>query len=401
MLRGARRLGRPALAAAAALAGHPLCVRPPTLRQRANLDGPIPAKLDDPEANAAVLAAWRARIQAARDAFAKHDAATAERELKAALEEAAHFGAQSAPVATSLLNLAQLYRRSKRYDEAEPLLRRAFTVLEMHAGPHNKVTLTALVDLAELQLERGAAAAAAETFDDALARLSTAEAQQAHGAAPPARCARAACCARRRRSSASATRRAEAHLKEALALSEERWAPTRRGSSRRAPSSHASRSRNAASTRPPPGASARAPSRSTRSRSRASARSPIRSRRRRPPEFCRNNHVAGGYDTQYTPSLKTQRHDLGLRRRGAAAAFAIAFATAGRFAFAAAGRFGGELPPPPPPTSSSRTRRGGCRGARRAAAAARRRAAAGLPACSAARAWQAEATSAASGMRAS
>ena len=54
----------------------------------------------------------------------------------------------------------------------------------MHAGPHNKVTLTALVDLAELQLERGAAAAAAETFDDALARLSTAEAQQAHGAAP-------------------------------------------------------------------------------------------------------------------------------------------------------------------------------------------------------------------------
>ena len=225
MLRSARRLGRPALAAAAALAGHSLSARRlPRCDNASNLDGPIPAKLDDPEANAAVLAAWRARIQAARDAFAKHDSATAERELKAALEEAAHFGAQSAPVATSLLNLAQLYRRSKRYDEAEPLLRRAFTVLEMHAGPHNKVTLTALVDLAELQLERGAAAAAAETFDDALARLSTAEAQQAHGAAP-LRSVRAGCLLRASQAEQRLghSERAEAHLKEALALSEERW----------------------------------------------------------------------------------------------------------------------------------------------------------------------------------
>ena len=69
----------------------------------------------------------------------KHDLPGAEQELKQALEEAAHFGQSSGPVATSLLNLAQLYRRSGRLAEAEPLLVRAADVLEQTAGPNNKV----------------------------------------------------------------------------------------------------------------------------------------------------------------------------------------------------------------------------------------------------------------------
>ena len=140
----------------------------------------IPPKLDDPERNSEVLESWRAKIQEAREQYAKLDVSGAERTLQLALEEAGHFGQSSGPVATSLLNLAQLYRRAGRSKEAEPLLVRAIDVLEQTAGPNNKVTLVALLDLAGTHLDLGKHKDAIAGFEDALSRLDIAEQNQQH-----------------------------------------------------------------------------------------------------------------------------------------------------------------------------------------------------------------------------
>jgi len=182
-----------------------------------------PPKLDDPEYNAQILASWRGHIQTAKELFARLDIAGAERELQIALEEAHHFGQSSGPVATSLLNLAQLYRRAARHAEAEPLLERAADVLEQTAGPNNKVTLLALIDLAATQLELGKPDAATEVYKDALARLDIAEANQPHGK-HALREVRAGCLFHMARAlSASGDRvAAETKLRDSLALVEER-----------------------------------------------------------------------------------------------------------------------------------------------------------------------------------
>lgn len=93
---------------------------------------------EDPEHNAEILTQWRGHIQAAREAFERLDVESAESELKFALEKASHFGKSSGPMATSLLNLAQLYRRAGRLEEAVPLLIQAADTLEQTAGPNNK-----------------------------------------------------------------------------------------------------------------------------------------------------------------------------------------------------------------------------------------------------------------------
>lgn len=81
------------------------------------LSPPPPPKLDDPEHNAQVLESWREKIRTARGLWSSLDVAGAEAMLKLAIEEATHFGANSAPVATSYLNLAQLYMRAGRVEE--------------------------------------------------------------------------------------------------------------------------------------------------------------------------------------------------------------------------------------------------------------------------------------------
>jgi len=186
-----------------------------------------PAKLDDPEENANVLASWRAHLQEARQLFAKLDVDGAERALQLALEEAAHFGNSSGPVATSLLNLAQLYRRAGRFTEAEPLLVRAADVLDQTAGPNNKVTLLALLDLAATQLDLGKAGDAIEVYKDALARLDTAEANQSHGRAA-LRDVRANCLFHMAKASSAISEvgGAETLLREALRLVEEMYGPS-------------------------------------------------------------------------------------------------------------------------------------------------------------------------------
>jgi hypothetical protein len=98
-----------------------------------------PPKLDDPEYNAKVLEKWRDCVRGARVAWQRGDLTSAEAQLQEAYETASHFGSSSAPLATSLLNLAQLYRRTSRQAKAEPLLRRAADILDQTAGPYTKV----------------------------------------------------------------------------------------------------------------------------------------------------------------------------------------------------------------------------------------------------------------------
>ena len=144
---------------------------------------PPPAKLDDPEENAKILNNWRAHIQEARDLFKANDVAGAERVLLVALDLGGHFGQSSGPVATSLVNLAQLYRRSNRPAEAEPLLVRALDVLEQTAGPNNKVTLLAMLDLAATIFDLGKVQEAKAAYYDALSHIAAAEELQPHGRA--------------------------------------------------------------------------------------------------------------------------------------------------------------------------------------------------------------------------
>lgn len=187
---------------------------------------PPPPKFDDPEENAKILTSWRGHIQTARELFARLDVAGAEQELQIALEEAKHFGQSSGPVATSLLNLAQLYRRAGRLADAEPLLERAADVLEQTAGPNNKVTLLSLIDLAATQMDLGKVSDANESYKDVLVRLDVAEANQPHGKAA-LREVRAGCLFHMARAAAALgeVAKAEAQLREALALVEERHGP--------------------------------------------------------------------------------------------------------------------------------------------------------------------------------
>ena len=75
-----------------------------------------------PEENMEALNVWKAHIQAAREQFSRKEFDLAEESLKAALEAAKVFGRDSGAHATSLLNLAQLYRRRRKLAEAVPPL---------------------------------------------------------------------------------------------------------------------------------------------------------------------------------------------------------------------------------------------------------------------------------------
>jgi len=132
------------------------------------------------------LRAWKAYIQVAREQFSRKEYDLAEGSLKAALEAAKVFGRDSGAYATSMLNLAQLYRRRSKLPEAVPLLESAIFVLESTAGPNNQVTVTAIYDLALTLSEQGKAAEAKVHYDDALRRLEEAAVRQKYGDAPAA-----------------------------------------------------------------------------------------------------------------------------------------------------------------------------------------------------------------------
>ena len=76
--------------------------------------------------------------------------AEAERQFKAALSEAERFGEQDRRFATSLNNLAELYRVQGKYVEAEPLYKRSLAIREKALGPEHPNVATSLKNYAVL-----------------------------------------------------------------------------------------------------------------------------------------------------------------------------------------------------------------------------------------------------------
>ncbi|MFQ5917529.1 MAG: tetratricopeptide repeat protein, partial [Candidatus Binatia bacterium] len=60
------------------------------------------------------------------------------------------FGLQHPAVATSLNNLAEIYRVQGRYAAAEPLYKRALAIREKALGPDHPAVATSLNNLAEI-----------------------------------------------------------------------------------------------------------------------------------------------------------------------------------------------------------------------------------------------------------
>ncbi len=68
----------------------------------------------------------------------------------AALKEAEKFGDQDPRLATSLNNLAELYRAQGKYEQAEPLYQRALAIAEKVLGPEHSQVATVLENCAAL-----------------------------------------------------------------------------------------------------------------------------------------------------------------------------------------------------------------------------------------------------------
>ncbi|MDW8369481.1 MAG: tetratricopeptide repeat protein, partial [Geminicoccaceae bacterium] len=83
------------------------------------------------------------------------------------LDEAA--GGRSPALATSLNNLGLVYRAQGRLEEAAALHRRALGLLEGTLGPDHPDTARALANLAQVELQRGDAAAARGHLERAVA----------------------------------------------------------------------------------------------------------------------------------------------------------------------------------------------------------------------------------------
>jgi tetratricopeptide (TPR) repeat protein/nucleoside phosphorylase len=79
------------------------------------------------------------------------------------------FETQPTKMATDLNNLAHLYVSQGRYAEAEPLYQRALAVFEQRLGPHHKGTATCLNNLAFLYVTRGRYAEAEPLYQRVLA----------------------------------------------------------------------------------------------------------------------------------------------------------------------------------------------------------------------------------------
>ena len=63
--------------------------------------------------------------------------ADAEKQFKAALQEAEKFGKQDPRLGVILLALGTVYKNKGQYTEAQPLLKRALAILEKALGPQH------------------------------------------------------------------------------------------------------------------------------------------------------------------------------------------------------------------------------------------------------------------------
>ncbi len=103
------------------------------------------------------------------EAYQRGDYAEAEKQFRAALNEAEGFGPQDPRLARSLNNLAELYRVQGRYAEAEPLHKRALAIREKALGPEHPDVAQSLNNLALLYPAQGKYAEAEPLHKRALA----------------------------------------------------------------------------------------------------------------------------------------------------------------------------------------------------------------------------------------
>lgn len=92
----------------------------------------------------------------------------AEKWLKAALSEAERFGPDDPRLATTLDDLAELYRAQGRYAEAEPLYKRSLAIREKISTPDQADQVGTLDGLAELYKAQGRYAEAEPLFKRSL-----------------------------------------------------------------------------------------------------------------------------------------------------------------------------------------------------------------------------------------
>ena len=112
---------------------------------------------------------WKDYSAAGKSAYQQGRYTEAEKLFEAALKEAEGFGPQDPRLATSLNNLALLYRDQGKYAEAEPLCKRALVIREQALGPDHVDVATSLNNLAGLYSAQGEYAEAEPLFKRALA----------------------------------------------------------------------------------------------------------------------------------------------------------------------------------------------------------------------------------------
>jgi len=100
-------------------------------------------------------AEWSAHMDAGESAYRAGDYRAATTRFEAALQEAQSFGASDPRLATTLNNLALVYRVQGHYGEAEPLYRRSLGLREKALGPDHPEIAQSLNNLAVLYLDQG------------------------------------------------------------------------------------------------------------------------------------------------------------------------------------------------------------------------------------------------------
>jgi len=103
---------------------------------------------------------WEALIKGAEAALERRDFASAEEQLKAALDAAERFAPGDPRLGKTLNNLAAIYYAQGDFRRAEPLLRRAIKEMEQAVGPNDPDLAQSLKNLAALYYLQGDHAAA-------------------------------------------------------------------------------------------------------------------------------------------------------------------------------------------------------------------------------------------------
>ena len=98
---------------------------------------------------------WQDHNDAGTEAYRRGNYVEAEKQLVTALTIAEGIGTENPEVATSLSNLALLYDAQGRYDEAEPLYRRALAIQEKTLDPNDPFVAISLTNLGHLYRIQG------------------------------------------------------------------------------------------------------------------------------------------------------------------------------------------------------------------------------------------------------